>query len=175
MADDGQSTPSNDTKHTTSRRQKPSSLVDDSVVAGETADEVLSIRKNDLFHLLQNSRRRAVLRYLATNPDQEEFDMRTVSEAVAAWENGTPVEQLTSNQRQRVYIALYQSHLPKLDDSGVIEYDQARGVIKPTGLIALFKPYLEPEFHSDPTDQRIALLEGKSSDTLSIVRSLLTR
>lgn len=175
MADNGQSTPSNDTNQTTDRRQKPSSPVDDSVVTGGTANEVLSIGKDDLFHLLQNSRRRAVLRYFTMYSDQETFEMRTVSEVVAAWENDIPVEQLGSNQRQRVYIALYQSHFPKLDDYGVIEYNQARGIIKPTGLIALFEPYLEPEFHSDSTDQRITLLKGRSSDTLSIVRSLLTR
>lgn len=175
MANDGQPTPSNDTKQTTSRRQKPSSPVDDSVVAGETADEILSIGKDDLFHLLQNSRRRAVLRYLAVYSDQETFEMRTVSEAVAAWENDIPVKQLTSNQRQRVYIALYQSHLPKLDEYGVIEYNQARGVIKATGLITLFESYLEPVFHSDPTDQQVTVPEDQSSGILSIVRSLLTR
>lgn len=101
--------------------------------------------------------------------------MRTLAEAIAAWENDISVEQLTSKQRQRVYIALYQSHLPKLDDYGVIKYKQARGVIKPTGLIALFESYLEPEFHSNLADQRIGLLEDQSSGTLSIVRSLLTR
>lgn len=175
MVDSENPTPSDDVKHSTSQIQKPSSPINDSAVAGGTADEVLSIGKDDLFHLLQNSRRRAVLRYLAAYPDYEAFEMRTVAEAVAAWENEIPLKQLTSDQRQRVYIALYQLHLPKLDDYGVIEYNQARGVIKPTGLGALFESYLEPEFRSNPTDQWVTLSEDPSSDTLSIVRSLLTR
>lgn len=175
MVDDEKATVSDESTHVTNQMQELSSFAADSTVAKETSDEVLSIRKDDLFHLLQNSRRRAVLRYLITYSDQETFDMRTVTEAVAAWENEIPVEQLTSTKRQRVYIALYQSHLPTLDDYGVIEYNQARSVIKPTGLLALFEPYLEPEFHSDSTNQQITLPEGQSSDTLSIVRSLLTR
>ncbi|WP_066381631.1 DUF7344 domain-containing protein [Halalkalicoccus paucihalophilus] len=141
----------------------------------ETVDDHLSLSKDDLFHLLQNGRRRAVLRYFAVHPEQEEFNMRTVAEAIAAWENETSVEQLTSNQRQRVYIALYQSHLPKLDDYGVIEYNQSRGLIVPTPLTALFEPYLEAEFDAAPLDQRITVSDDRSSFGLSTVRSLLNR
>lgn len=141
----------------------------------ETADDHLSISKDDLFHLLQNGRRRAVLRYFAAHPDQEEFNMRTVAEAIAAWENETTVEQLGSDQRQRVYIALYQSHLPKLDDYGVIEYNQSRGLIVPTPLTALFEPYLEEGFEAAPLNQRISIPDDQSSFGLSAVRSLLNR
>ncbi|WP_449404312.1 DUF7344 domain-containing protein [Halalkalicoccus subterraneus] len=130
--------------------------------------------KDDLFHLLQNGRRRAVLRYFASRPEQRKFDMRTVAEAIAAWENEIPVEQLSSDQRQRVYIALYQSHLPKLDDYGVIEYNQSRGLIVPTSLTAMFEPYLEGEFETAPLDQRVTVPKDQSS-LGSAVRSLLNR
>ena len=138
-------------------------------------DGSLSIDKDDLFHLLQNSRRRAALRYFAASPDREAFDMRTLAEEIAAWENGIPVQQLSSDQRQRVYIALYQSHLPKLDDYGVIDYNQSRGVIKPTALTALFEPYLAPEFRTETVDQRITIPDDRSSFGMSTVRSLLNR
>ncbi|ADJ15164.1 DUF7344 domain-containing protein [Halalkalicoccus jeotgali] len=143
-------------------------------VPTETVAEQPSISKDDLFHLLQNARRRAVLRYFAAHPGKEEFNMRAVAEAIAAWENETTVEQLSSDQRQRVYIALYQSHLPKLDDYGVIEYNQPRGLIVPTALTALFEPYLDEEFDAVPIDQRIAIPEDRSS-LGSAVRSLLNR
>ncbi|MEM4782053.1 MAG: hypothetical protein QXG03_10915 [Halalkalicoccus sp.] len=142
--------------------------------AAESAESQLSVSKDDLFHLLQNSRRRAVLRYFAAHPDREEFDMRTIAEAIAAWENETTVEQLSSDQRQRVYIALYQSHLPKLDEYGVIEYNQSRGRIVPTALIAVFEPYLGETFDEAPLDQRITVPEDRSSFG-SAVRSLLHR
>lgn len=106
------------------------------------------IEKNDAFHLLQVSRRRAVLRYLLEQ-DAESFVMRDVAEAVAAWENDTTVRNLSSDERKRVYIALYQNHLPKLDGMDVIEYDQRRGQIEPRPALQLLAPYLDEGLDAD--------------------------
>jgi hypothetical protein len=95
---------------------------------------------DDVFHVLQNARRRLVLVYLS---DVEgAVEMRAIAEQVAAWENGTTVEAITSEQRQRVYIALYQSHLPKMDELGVVDYDQARGVVERTPQVDQFLSFL---------------------------------
>lgn len=115
----------------------------------ETPSEELTISKDDAFHVLQNARRRAVLRFLLDNDERDSFRMRNIAEEVAAWEHDTTVRQLSSDERQRVYIALYQSHLPKLDDYGIITYDQSRGVVEPTGLTPIFDPYLEDGLHAD--------------------------
>jgi len=48
----------------------------------------------------------------------------------------TAIENLSSNERQRVYISLYQSHLPKLDNHGIVTYDKDRGWVEPTPLVA---------------------------------------
>lgn len=143
--------------------------------ADDASTESLTIAKDDLFHLLQNGRRRAVLRYFTAHSDRESFDMRTLAEEIAAWENEVTLEQLGSDQRQRVYIALYQSHLPKLDEYGVIEYNQSRGTVKPTPLTALFEPYLESEFRTETVAQRISVPDDRSSFGFSTVRSLLNR
>jgi hypothetical protein len=58
-------------------------------------------------------------------------------EQVAAWENDISVAGLSSDAYQRVYIALYQCYLPKLAETGVIEYNRDRG------LLAVFKLYLD--------------------------------
>lgn len=100
----------------------------------EETDEYSDISTDDLFHVLQNERRRRVLKYLVTNGDGP-FEMRTIAEHVAAEEHGTTVQALTSDQRQRVYIALYQSHLPKLDEKGFIDYNQSRGVVEKHPLV----------------------------------------
>lgn len=97
------------------------------------------LARDEIFHLLQNQRRRLVLRYLT---EHAAVEMREVAEQVAAWENDTTVEGLTSDARQRVYIALYQSHLPKLDENGVIEYDRNRGTIEPCAPLEQLEPYL---------------------------------
>ena len=120
----------------------------DSPVEQETADgavtpdgESTELTDDRAYHLLQNERRRNVLRYL--DGTDGPVEMRDVAEQVAAWEHDTTVEALASDERQRVYIALYQSHLPKLDKEGVIEYDQSRGVVERGPLAEQFDPYLE--------------------------------
>jgi putative lipase involved disintegration of autophagic bodies len=117
-------------------------------VEQSTYDSPVTISKDAAFHLLQNSRRRAVLRYLIER-DDEVYSMREVTEQVAAWENDTTISALTSNERQRVYIALYQSHLPKLDETDVIEYDRDRGTLSPTSLLSVFEPYLDEEHRAE--------------------------
>ncbi|SEO22345.1 hypothetical protein SAMN04487948_101183 [Halogranum amylolyticum] len=103
---------------------------------------------DEVFHLLQNARRRAVLRYLFTH-DDEPFEMRDIAEFVAAWENDTTLQQLTSDERQRAYISLYQCHLPKLDDKGIVDYNQSRGVVTPTAAVEQFRPYIDIEGESE--------------------------
>lgn len=100
-----------------------------------------SLSKEKMFHLLQNSRRRHVLQYLVTTNGPAQIS--DVAEQVAAWEYEAPVEELTSQQRQRVYISLYQSHLPKLAEFNLITYDRNRGSIEQTSTINQLARYLD--------------------------------
>ena len=99
---------------------------------------------DDVFHVLQNGRRRDAIEYILARPEQETFEMSDIAEQVAAWENDKPVAQITSAERQRVYIALYQTHLPKLDAKGVIEYEQNRGTVRPTARLEYVGRFLSP-------------------------------
>jgi len=80
-----------------------------------------------VFDLLSSPRRRFVLYYL--RQEGEPVELRQLADEVAAWENDMRVEELTSQQRKRVYVSLYQTHVPKLDEAGIIEYDQDSGVV----------------------------------------------
>lgn len=113
------------------------------VSADSTSPSIDSLSTDRIFHLLQNERRRTTLRYLQDT--EGVVDMRDIVEHVAAQEYDTDVRTLSSTERQRVYIALYQSHLPKLADSGVIEYDQSRGHVERTPLADALDPYLTDE------------------------------
>lgn len=88
---------------------------------GDTTED---LDRGAVFTLLKNPRRRAVLRHLEDTPETTLADL---ADRVAAEENDTTPELLSSSDRKRVYISLYQSHLPKLAEFGVIEYDQSRG------------------------------------------------
>lgn len=140
-----------------------------------TPADALSIAKDDAFHILQNARRRAVLRYLLEHDDRDQFRMRDLAEEVAAWEHDTTVQQLSSTQRQRVYIALYQSHLPKLDDHGVLEYNKSRGTIVPSPLLYAFAPYLDEGLHTDSDELTIPESELSANRLSATVNSLFSR
>ena len=99
--------------------------------------------EDEVFHLLQTERRRLVLHYLRGR--EGSVVMRDMAEQIAAWEHDTTVQALTSKQRQRVYIALYQSHLDALADAGVIEYNKPRGIVEPTDRIEQLYRYLPDE------------------------------
>ena len=121
----------------------------------ESKREQSELDPDDIYHILQTSRRRHVLRYLRTA--DEPVMLRELAERIAAREHETTVENLTSSQRQRVYISLYQSHLPKLDTRGIVDYDKDRGTVESTPLASQFDPYLSGlEDSTDPWPVRYA-------------------
>lgn len=118
----------------------------------EQSSDTPDLAADEVFHLLQNARRRVVLRYVFAHEGEGPFEMRDIAEYVAAWENDTTLQQLTSDERQRAYISLYQCHLPKLDDKGIIDYNQSRGVVEPTDAVEQFRPYIDVEADRDDAD-----------------------
>lgn len=117
----------------------------------ERPADVASLSKDEIFHLLQNERRRLVLRYLRGT--EEPVRMRDIAEQVAAWEHDTTVEELTSKQRQRVYIPLYQSHLSKLDEAGLIDYQKNRGIVERQPRADMVDQYLQDAPETDSSDE----------------------
>ncbi len=103
------------------------------------------LSKDVIFELLKNRRRRQVLAYLLEN--EATVTLGELAERIAAWENDTEVAALSSDQRKRVYVALYQTHLPKMDDAGIVDYDQDRGLITLADNADLLVMYLDTENH----------------------------
>lgn len=100
-----------------------------------------SLSNDDIYDQLANRRRRYALHHL--KQIGEPVDVRDLAEQVAAWENGTTVEELGSQERKRVYISLYQSHLPTMDKAGLITYDDEAGTVDLAGPIADTDVYIE--------------------------------
>ena len=104
-------------------------------------DASSSLDREIVFSILSNRRRRYVLYFLRSR--DEPVELRELSERIAAWENDCDSEEVTSKERKRVYTALHQSHLPKMDRAGVVNYDPARGTIELTEASSSFDVYLE--------------------------------
>lgn len=82
---------------------------------------------DQVFGILKNQRRRYVLKYL--NESDEQVSLSELAEQVAAWENDKEVVQISSSERKRVYVGLYQCHLPKMDGMGAVSFNKPRGIV----------------------------------------------
>ena len=100
------------------------------------------------FDLLSNARRRFVLRQLQEG--QDPIELGGLAGALAAKENGVSVEKLTAQQRKRTYVSLYQTHIPKLVEAGVIEYDRDAGVVSSTDHVDELAAYFHTPLEMPP-------------------------
>jgi hypothetical protein len=82
-----------------------------------------------VFDILKNSRRRATLEYLIEAGD-DPVPVSVIAEQVAAAENETTPEDLSPEERKRVYVSLHQCHLPKMHDLRVLRYDQEETAVE---------------------------------------------
>lgn len=97
--------------------------------------------REEIFEVLSNKRRRYVLAYLRSHDG--EADVPTLATQVSAAENDIPVDQLDSAQRKSTYVGLRQTHLPKMEEYNLIEYDPRRGEVRLTEQAAQAQMYLE--------------------------------
>ncbi len=102
-----------------------------------------ALPRGEIFEVLSNGRRRQVLHYLKRQEDRQRIELRELVDHVAAWENDVSVDEVDADERKRVYTALRQSHLPKMDEAGVIEYDNMRGEVLLTDRAREAQLYLE--------------------------------
>lgn len=89
------------------------------------------VPEDDLFEVLSNRRRRYVVHALKHN-NQSPAKLGPLAEQIAAWEYDLETHEVGSQVRKRVYTALQQSHLPMMDQVGVVEFDKREGVVEPT-------------------------------------------
>jgi hypothetical protein len=106
---------------------------------GSTAARELS--QPEIFDVLCSQRRRFLVHYLLRN--EGAGTLKEAATVVGAWENHTAPEELDPKLRTRAYATLRQTHLPKMDDYGVLTFDDDSGRIElsPTG--AQLQEYLE--------------------------------
>lgn len=86
------------------------------------------LSRDDIFTTLSNRRRRRIIDYLNRTPDLT-VAVQELYNSIAATENEVALGETTYNQRKRVYTSLVQTHLPKLAELGVVEYDADRGTV----------------------------------------------
>lgn len=89
-----------------------------------------------LLESLEHPRRRYLLYALS---DGSGTSLSELAAMIAAWETGVPPEDVDEVDRDRVFIALYHAHVPKLEREGVVDFDRGTEAVRlgPNGRQAL--------------------------------------
>ena len=77
------------------------------------------LEDSEIFHILGNDRRRAIVQFLAEENDH--IEVSDVATAIADSESES--DSVPNNLYKSVYVSLQQTHLPQLEEDGVVEYD----------------------------------------------------
>lgn len=94
-------------------------------IAEPETDESLSI--DTILDVLSNQRRRYVIAYLSRAGPVVEVPELT--DSLARYEAADPEEEVSAKERKRVYVALYQCHLPLLDKHNVVEFKKKESAV----------------------------------------------
>lgn len=86
-----------------------------------------ALEESEIFHILGNDRRREIVQLLARR--SERVDVSDVATAIADLESDSSA--VPNNLYKSVYVSLQQTHLPQLEEDGVIEYDTDEKTIEP--------------------------------------------
>jgi len=88
--------------------------------------ERAGLPETEVYYVLSNARRREALAVLWAQP--EALSLRELSERLATAESG--LMPAPRPLRESVYNALHQTHLPKLDELGLVAYDPDRKLVR---------------------------------------------
>jgi hypothetical protein len=110
-------------------------------VLGTTGDAETNgaLEEGDIHDVLRNDRRRLAIKALRDRNGQA--SVRDLAEEVAARETGE--DPPPKNKRQSVYVSLHQTHLPKLDDLGILEYDGDSKIVTLADRVEEVEVYME--------------------------------
>jgi hypothetical protein len=96
------------------------------------AGDAAALTVDELFEVLGNKRRRYAFYYLAEGAGTDPVDITDVSSQVAAWELDADPEEITYADRKNVHTSLFQFHVPKMEDLGLVEYDPDERTVRLT-------------------------------------------
>lgn len=82
-----------------------------------------TVTRDEVFDLLSNRRRRFAL-HVCKQRDAP-VELGELAEQIAAWERRKSPNEITYDERRSVYSALQQTHLPAMEDAGVVDPDRS--------------------------------------------------
>lgn len=109
-------------------------------VSNEPDDGGGGLPVDAVFDVLRSPRRRYVLYQLSER--SEPMGVDALAARVAAWEDEPDGGGADGDDRRRVLASLHHTHLPKLIELGLVEYDEAERRVTMADRTAAVDPYL---------------------------------
>ncbi|MFC6938692.1 hypothetical protein ACFQE8_01800 [Salinirubellus sp. GCM10025818] len=106
----------------------------------EPEGEEAELAETEIHDVLRNDRRRLTIECLREAEDGR-LSVRDLAEQVATLETGQ--DPAPRNKRQSVYVSLHQTHLPKLDDLGIVSYQSDAKMVTLQDRIRQVEVYME--------------------------------
>lgn len=99
-----------------------------------------SLSRDIAYDVLSNHRRRTLLALLTTH--DRTLTVNDLTKEIAVRESDEPITSISGDELVQVAVSLRHIHLPKLVDTGFIDYDQSRSLVGPTEKLASLEPHL---------------------------------
>lgn len=98
------------------------------------------VRTDTVHDVLANKHRRYAIDCLQKY--DEPLTLADLANEVSARENGTRVTDIPAEEMKDVYMELYHVHVPKMEEAGIVAYDQDRDLVTLTENADQLTPYL---------------------------------
>ncbi|WP_254278600.1 DUF7344 domain-containing protein [Haloarcula marina] len=106
-------------------------------MSGETP-----LARDTAFGVMSNSRRRFILSTL--READAPVELMRLARGIGAQEAGTSPDDIDTAEQKRIYVSLYQTHIPTLEAAGLVEYDETERTVAPTTSVTETDRYLGP-------------------------------
>ncbi|MDQ2051840.1 hypothetical protein RBH26_15280 [Natronolimnohabitans sp. A-GB9] len=124
----------------------PPGLEDDVPGSIESLSETVSIDGSIprvvVRRVLDNDRRRAIVRCLLGLEDAEPIPVRQLVARIADVEHDATAVTSLHDRRQRIHVSLCQTHLPLLENYRLLSYDRDDGLVAPGARLSAFESVL---------------------------------
>lgn len=108
---------------------------------GESHSNDSELSRECIFNILSNRRRRFTIHALKRM--DEPVDLVELSEYVAAWEMNINPDNIEYEDYRSVYMTLRRTHLPKMDEKGIIHFDESAQNLRTTDRLDSVDIYTE--------------------------------
>lgn len=106
------------------------------------------LAESEVYDILRNDRRRAVIQHLQSIPHA--MTVGDLADIIA--ENESDESPPPRNVRQSVYVSLHQTHLPRLDEAGIVAFDSVQNEVELLDGVAAVSAYLDTSRATESCD-----------------------